>query len=116
MKAGPVHPGWSPRDSALLSTCVETRRDGRVGDETWAALASSLRREQLIDIVFTIGQYGLIATALNSLGSSSMPASSRPHGTIPPEAGLDGPRVQQASAGKLESPPGPTGVGAVRVA
>jgi 4-carboxymuconolactone decarboxylase len=67
VSAGPQHPDWSPKESALLSACLETRREGRIGDATWKVLASAYEKNQLLDVVFTIGQYTLIATALNSL-------------------------------------------------
>lgn len=67
VEAGPGDAAWTPHEAALLSACVETRRDGRIGDRTWEALAKAYTREQLLDVVFTIGQYTLIATALNSL-------------------------------------------------
>lgn len=65
---GPDHPAWSPTDAALLRACNETRSDGRIQEPTWQALSARYDAKQLLDVVFTIGQYGLIASALNSLG------------------------------------------------
>jgi alkylhydroperoxidase family enzyme len=64
---GPGHQAWSDTEAALLRACIETRNDGRISEETWRALAETFAQNELIDIVFTIGQYTLIATALNSL-------------------------------------------------
>jgi 4-carboxymuconolactone decarboxylase len=58
---------WLALDRALLRACDETREFGSIQEETWGALSSELGRQELMDVVFTIGQYGLIATALNSL-------------------------------------------------
>jgi hypothetical protein len=39
-----------------------------VDDETWAALAQRYTVEQLMDVVFAVGQYTLVSMALNSFG------------------------------------------------
>ena len=39
-----------------------------VSDATWAALAERYDTEQLLDTVFTVGQYHTVAFALNSCG------------------------------------------------
>jgi alkylhydroperoxidase family enzyme len=61
-----AHP-WAALDLALLRACDETRSHGSIQEDTWRALAGELGQRELIDVVFTIGQYALIATALNSL-------------------------------------------------
>lgn len=58
---------WSPLELALLRACDETRLHGAVQEATWRVLASELGQRELLDVVFTVGQYALIATALNSL-------------------------------------------------
>jgi alkylhydroperoxidase family enzyme len=37
-------------------------------DETWAALTEHFSTEQVLDLIFTCGQYRMLAGALNSLG------------------------------------------------
>ena len=39
-----------------------------VSDETWSRLTEYFSTEQLMDIVFTVGQYNLVSMALNSFG------------------------------------------------
>jgi uncharacterized glyoxalase superfamily protein PhnB/alkylhydroperoxidase family enzyme len=58
---------WRSLKLALLRACDETRLHGAVEDETWQMLSSGLGERELMDVVFTIGQYGLIAAALTSL-------------------------------------------------
>jgi hypothetical protein len=36
-------------------------------DEIWAALSQRYNTQQLMDIVFTVGQYRLVSSALNTL-------------------------------------------------
>jgi hypothetical protein len=39
-----------------------------IHDDTWAALAAELDLEQLMDLVFTVGAYEVLAMALKSFG------------------------------------------------
>lgn len=65
---GPDAPGLSPRESLLVTAVDELQEDRRLSESTWAKLAEIYRREQLMDFVFTIGQYTMLAMALNSFG------------------------------------------------
>ena len=40
-----------------------------VSNETWATLAGSLTTEQLMDLVFTVGAYDLLAMAFGAFGT-----------------------------------------------
>ena len=42
--------------------------DAAIGDDTWAALAGELDEQQLVDLVFTVGAYDLLAMAFRSFG------------------------------------------------
>lgn len=68
LKAGPDADGWSELDRLLLRATDELHADAFVGDETWAGLARHWSTEQLMDLVFTVGQYNLVSMALNSFG------------------------------------------------
>ena len=79
---GPDAPGWSDLDRALLRATDELWNDAMVGDATWRELARFLKTEQLIDVVFTVGQYNLVSMALNSFGVQLDPGLPRfPAGT-----------------------------------
>jgi alkylhydroperoxidase family enzyme len=65
---GPGAPGWSPLERAMLSAADELVRDAMVADATWEVLAGTLRTEQIMDLVFTVGAYDLLAMALRSFG------------------------------------------------
>jgi 4-carboxymuconolactone decarboxylase len=58
---------WDAADSVLLRAADELHADSRIGDATWNALAYRHDTQQLLDIIFTVGQYHLVAFALNSL-------------------------------------------------
>ncbi|MFN8641519.1 MAG: carboxymuconolactone decarboxylase family protein [Candidatus Binatia bacterium] len=65
---GPDAPGWDPFDAALLRAADELHRDSRIGDATWRALGARYDTKQLMDLIFTVGQYTLVSMALNTLG------------------------------------------------
>lgn len=60
--------GWSSLERAMLRAVDELVRDAMITDATWAELAASLDAEQLMDLVFTVGCYDLLAMALRSFG------------------------------------------------
>jgi len=65
---GPDAEGWSDQEVALLRAADELVGDAFITDETWSALSSFYNKEQLMDLVFTVGQYNLVSMALNTLG------------------------------------------------
>ncbi|HEY5640657.1 MAG TPA: carboxymuconolactone decarboxylase family protein [Dehalococcoidia bacterium] len=67
-KEGPEADGWDAADAALLRAADELIEDAFVTDVTWQALSERFGTEQLIDIIFTVGQYNLVSMALNTLG------------------------------------------------
>jgi len=66
--AGPAAAGWDPFEATLVRAADELHRDAFVSDATWQALGARYGVEQLMDVVFTVGQYNLVSMALNSLG------------------------------------------------
>jgi alkylhydroperoxidase family enzyme len=60
--------GWDARDKALLQATDELHNDSCVTDATWKELSKHLDTKQLIDLLFTAGQYTLVSMVLNSLG------------------------------------------------
>jgi alkylhydroperoxidase family enzyme len=65
---GPGAPGWSPIDRAMLQSVDELIGDGTVSDATWETLAAELDEQQLMDLVFTVGAYEVLAMAFRSFG------------------------------------------------
>ena len=56
------------RSDKELRAADELHADAIIGDETWAQLQARYSTEQLLDLVFTIGQYTLVSMALNTFG------------------------------------------------
>jgi 4-carboxymuconolactone decarboxylase len=65
---GPSSPSWSVHDAALLTAADELHEHSRVSDDTWAALSARYSTQQMMDVVFTVGNYHVVAMALNSFG------------------------------------------------
>ena len=63
---GPDAAGWDPRDQTLLRAVDELHERQMMSDNTYAALAKDYNEQQLLDIVFTVGQYTLVSMALNT--------------------------------------------------
>jgi 4-carboxymuconolactone decarboxylase len=53
---------------AVLTAVDELDERSNVSDATWAVLSEHLDERQRMDLVFTIGSYGLLAMAFNTFG------------------------------------------------
>ncbi|MDP9464794.1 MAG: carboxymuconolactone decarboxylase family protein [Actinomycetota bacterium] len=60
--------GWTDADATLLNAADELHDDARISDPTWKALAARLTDQQLLDAIFTVGNYHVVSFALNSCG------------------------------------------------
>ena len=60
--------GWNEWDSTLLRAAEELHEVALVSDETWAHLEGRYDKRQMMEVVFTVGQYNMVAMYLNSLG------------------------------------------------
>lgn len=65
---GPDAQGWSEADATLLRAADELHRDQHVSDGTWARLRQRFDERQMMDIIFTVGQYTIVSMYLNSAG------------------------------------------------
>jgi alkylhydroperoxidase family enzyme len=65
---GPNAEGVSDHDKVLLQATDELHKDAFISDATWKALSKTYSQEQLMDLVFTVGEYNLVSMALNSFG------------------------------------------------
>ena len=68
IKEGPSAEGWAAFDAALLTAADELHSDAFISDSTWATLGARYNTQQLMDVVFTVGQYNMVCMALNSFG------------------------------------------------
>ena len=68
IQVGPDAPAWSPLDRAIVQAADDLHRDHMLSDATYRALSAHYDTKQLLDLIFTVGQYTLVCMALNSLG------------------------------------------------
>lgn len=74
---GPDADGWSDRDAAIVRAVDELLDDALISDATWATLSASFDTQQLLDLIFTVGAYDVLAMMMRTLG-------------VPLDADLDG--------------------------
>ena len=60
--------GWPDADAELVTATDELVGDHVLSDSSWAALNERWTTQQVLDLIFTVGQYTLVSTALRSLG------------------------------------------------
>ena len=68
IEIGPEAEGLDPFEATILRAVDELHGDAMISDSTWSELSKRYSKEQLIDLVFTVGQYNLVSMALNTLG------------------------------------------------
>jgi len=73
IQQGPDAPGWDPLDADLLRAVDELHRRARIGPVTWERLAAHFNTTQLLDLVFLVGCYEMLAMAINSFDTPLEP-------------------------------------------
>ena len=68
IKAGRNDPCWTERENLLLKATDELYSDAFITTATWSGLTAYYSTQQMMDLVFTVGQYNLVSMALNSFG------------------------------------------------
>ena len=63
---GPHAPGWSELEGAILAAVDDLVGEATIAEETWAVLAGHLSTQQLLDLVFTVGAYEVVAMMLRA--------------------------------------------------
>ena len=66
ISVGPDADGWSDSDAVLLRAADELHEEQTLSDATYAALAERYDVQNLLDLVFTVGQYHVVSMALNA--------------------------------------------------
>lgn len=66
IQQGPEAPGWDALDAELLRAVDQLCADAGIHADTWARLATQLSQAQLMDLVFVVGCYEVLAMAFKS--------------------------------------------------
>ena len=68
IQEGPATEGLTAHERLLLKATDELHADAFITDETWQGLKQTYSDQQMMDLVFAVGQYNLVSMALNSFG------------------------------------------------
>lgn len=60
--------GWDAFDAALIQATDELHKDAFISDKTWKVLSARYNEEQMLDLIFTVGEYSMVSMVLNSCG------------------------------------------------
>lgn len=63
---GPGAEGWQPRDATLLQAVDDLVDRDRVSRSTMDKLGETYSDQEIMDIIFLVGSYSLLGTAINS--------------------------------------------------
>jgi 4-carboxymuconolactone decarboxylase len=73
VQAGSGHEYFTQFERALIEATEELVRDKRVGDSSWNALRAEWNEQQLLDFLFTVGCYVMVAGVMRSTGVEREP-------------------------------------------
>ena len=75
IQLGPDAPGWDAVDADLLRATDELHAHARIGQTTWKRLTGRFDTPQMMDLVFVIGCYEVLAMAINSFATQLEPGT-----------------------------------------
>jgi alkylhydroperoxidase family enzyme len=74
---GPGYRGWTASERAVLAAADDLLADNMIQEETWAELAVHFSDKELIELVFLVGHYTMVAWVMRSL---AVPLEDGAHG------------------------------------
>lgn len=60
-------PVWTPKQSALVRLCDELHDTATISDELWAALREHFDNDQIIELIYVVGNYHTVSFFTNGL-------------------------------------------------
>lgn len=73
--AGSSAPNWNAHDRAVIKAVEELNDRSMISDATWAELAKSMSKEQLLEVPALVGSYKTVAYLQNSLRMELRPSN-----------------------------------------
>lgn len=73
LRVGSSSPEWSAGDADLVRVSEELVANAEVTDDTWERLSACYSQQQIMDMVFLVGCYEVIAMASKSFGTTAEP-------------------------------------------
>ena len=65
---GPEASGWTAKEKWMLRAADELVETAMISDKTWNGLSKHFDKHQLMEIIFVVGTYDLVAMVFNTLG------------------------------------------------
>ncbi len=75
LQDGPDAPGWSEEDADLIRAADDLNKLHRLSDATFEKLSRRYDHQQMLDLIFVVGLYGMMATAINTYNIPAEPGS-----------------------------------------
>ncbi|MFF0148671.1 alkylhydroperoxidase family enzyme [Amycolatopsis sulphurea] len=91
---------WDSEDAAVLRAVDELCAEDVVSDPTWAALASAWDHAQILELLFLVGYYRMMAGFLNSAGVPVKPGQPQLGVCGHPESAVPAPVATRPRSGK----------------
>jgi len=77
VQVGPDAAGWDATEADIVRAVDELYADARIGDATWGRLTAHLSCVQLMDLIFLVGCYDMLAMAISSFNMPLEPGVAR---------------------------------------
>ena len=77
VQVGPDAAGWDATEADIVRAVDELYADARIGDATWGRLTAHLSSVQLMDLIFLVGCYDMLAMAISSFNMPLEPGVAR---------------------------------------
>lgn len=75
LQEGPDAAGWSEDDADLIRAADDLHFHSRLSDSTWEKLSKRYDHKQIMDLIFVVGVYALMATAINTYNIPAEPGA-----------------------------------------
>ena len=70
---GPDDPWFTPFERVVMLATDELVTDHRIGNDSWQALMAEWNKQQMLDFMFTVGTYAMVAGVMRSTGAERQP-------------------------------------------
>ncbi len=68
IRSGADAPDWTDKEASVLKAVDQLHSDCEIDSDCWQDLQRSLSEKQILDLIFTVGNYRLLATVMRSVG------------------------------------------------
>jgi 4-carboxymuconolactone decarboxylase len=69
VQRGADDPYFTPFEATVIRATEDLVREQRIGDENWAILRAEWTEKQMLDFMFTVGCYAMVAGVMRSTGA-----------------------------------------------